>query len=230
MTQGSREELRSELLSRVPARYSPLLHVALPALAGVVLVVFALGRIEHLRPWELALVPVFFLVGNAVEWHAHRGLLHRRTRFLEVLYVRHTPQHHHLYVAEDLAIRSLRELRFVLLPGYALLLIVAVASPVALVALAFGEVNVAALWLASAVTYVLAYEWLHLAWHLPPESSIGRLGFVRAMRRHHQLHHAPHLMNRRNFNVTVPAWDLVRGTYYRGEPAPGDVALARRPR
>jgi sterol desaturase/sphingolipid hydroxylase (fatty acid hydroxylase superfamily) len=53
---------------------------------------------------------------------------------------------------------------------------------------------------------------------------------VRAMRRHHQLHHAPHLMNRRNFNVTVPAWDLVRSTYYRAEPAPGDVALARRPR
>ena len=231
MTQGSREEYRAELLSRVPRRYSPLLHVLLPALVGLVMVAWALAQVDDPEPLELALLPVFFLVGNALEWHAHRGLLHRRTRFLEVLYVRHTPQHHHLYVAGDFAIRSLRELRFVLLPGYAVLLIVAFASPFALVALALGEVNVAALWLASAVTYVLAYEWLHLAAHLPPESPIGRLRLVRALRRHHELHHAPHLMNRWNFNVTLPVWDFVRGTaYHRPGPAPADVALARRAR
>lgn len=230
MTQTSREELRAELMSRVPRRYSPVLHLLLPALAGAILVAFALGGVAELRAWELALVPVFFVAGNAVEWHVHRGLLHRRTRYLEVLYVRHTPQHHLLFVADDLAVRALRELRFVLLPGRVLLALVALAAAGALAARAFGQANVARLWLASAIVYVLGYEWLHLAFHLPPESPVGRLRLVRALRPHHQAHHAPHLMNRRNFNVTVPVWDLVRGTYERTAPVSGAFVAARRAR
>jgi sterol desaturase/sphingolipid hydroxylase (fatty acid hydroxylase superfamily) len=229
MTQTSREEFRAELLRRVPRRYSAALHLILPAITGVLLVAFALGQVANLRAWELALVPLFFLAGNAIEWHVHRGLLHRRTRFFEVLYLRHTPQHHHLYVADDLAIHSARELRFVLLPGHVLLLMVALAAAVALAVRAFGQTNVAALWLASAVVYVLGYEWLHLAHHLPPESPIGRLRVVRALRPHHQAHHAPHLMNRCNFNVTVPMWDLLRGTYQRTAPMSRAVAVEHRP-
>lgn len=228
MTQTSREELKAELLARVPRRYSPALHVLAPAIAGAAVVAFALAQVEAPRAWELALVPAFFLLGNAIEWHAHQGLLHRRTRFLEALYARHTPRHHHLYVADALAIRSPRELRFVLLPAYGPLLLVLAASPPALLALALGLKNVAALWLASAVTYVVAYEWMHLASHLPPESAAGRLRLVRGLRRHHQAHHAPHLMNRWNFNVTVPVWDLVRGTWYRREPTRAPLTTAHR--
>src|SRR5688572_33474569 len=32
--------------------------------------------------------------------------------------------------------------------------------------------------------YVVTYEWLHLSYHLPPSSFIGRLGVIRFMRRH----------------------------------------------
>jgi sterol desaturase/sphingolipid hydroxylase (fatty acid hydroxylase superfamily) len=35
---------------------------------------------------------------------------------------------------------------------------------------------------------------------------------VRILRRHHAIHHDPRLMQRYNFNVTVPLWDWVRGT------------------
>jgi sterol desaturase/sphingolipid hydroxylase (fatty acid hydroxylase superfamily) len=41
---------------------------------------------------------------------------------------------------------------------------------------------------------------------------------VRALRRHHAVHHDPELMQRWNFNVTVPLWDLVRGTIHRAGP------------
>jgi hypothetical protein len=226
LTQQSRAELRAELLSRIPRWYAPWAHVAFPALAGFAITGFALSRIEDLRAWQLAFVPLFLVVGNAVEWHAHRGLLHRRTRFLEVLYIRHTPQHHAVYVGDDMAISSARELKLILLPAYGVLAILAVTSPVTIGLLRLGQPNLAALWVASVVAYVLSYEWLHLAYHLPESSRVGRLGLVRVLRRHHQLHHSPHLMQRWNFNVTLPLWDHVRGTVYRrpgATPVPGAV-------
>jgi sterol desaturase/sphingolipid hydroxylase (fatty acid hydroxylase superfamily) len=227
MTHASRAELRAELLGRIPRWYSPWAHLAFPTIVGIAVAAFALSRIERLAAWQLLLVPVFLAFGNAVEWHAHRGLLHRRVRFLEVLYVRHTPQHHAIFVADDMAIRDPRELKLVLLPAYGVLAILAVTSPITLL-LAWWQPNVAALWVASAVLYLLAYEWLHLAYHLPPESRVGRSRALAILRRHHQLHHATHLMHRWNFNVTVPLWDHVRGTVYRpsGATAP---AFARKP-
>ena len=35
------------------------------------------------------------------------------------------------------------------------------------------------------------------------------------LRRHHALHHDPKLMQKWNFNVSLPLWDLVRGTIAR---------------
>ena len=131
MTQEARSELRADLLARLPHRYSPWLHLALPAIAGVSIAALALSRIEGLRAWQLALVPLFLVAANAIEWHAHRGLLHRRTRPLETLYVRHTPQHHAVYVADDMSIRDFRELKLILLPAWGVLAIVAASSPVA---------------------------------------------------------------------------------------------------
>jgi hypothetical protein len=222
MTHTSRAEYRDELLARVPRRYSPLLHLAIPSLGGLALVAAALSSLHDLQAWQVAFVPLFLVLGNAIEWHAHRGLLHRRTRFLEVLYERHTPQHHMMYVADDMAIRSVREFRFVLLPAYGLFAIVLLTSPVAIALGVLAGRNLAALWVASAALYVLSYEWLHLSYHLPSQGRIGRLALVRFLRRHHQAHHALHLMQRWNFNVTVPIWDVVRGTVYR--PAPASAA------
>jgi len=220
VTEASRAELRAELLSRVPPWYSPGLHIAFPTVAGTAIAVLALARIHDLRAWQLAFLPVFLIFGNAVEWHAHRGLLHRRVRFLEVLYVRHTPQHHAIFVASEMAMHSLRELKLVLLPAYGILAILALTSPITVGLLWLGQPNLAALWVASVVFYVLSYEWLHLAYHLPPESWLGRTRALAILRRHHQTHHAPHLMQRWNFNVTLPFWDLVRGTVYRGAASP----------
>jgi hypothetical protein len=214
MTHASRAEFRAELLAKVPRWYSPAAHLILPALASMAIAALAISSIRDLRLWQLAFVPVFLALGNALEWHAHRGLLHRRTRFLEVLYLHHTPQHHALYVADSMAIRSARELRFVLLPAYGILGILASTSPVVLLLFTIGQRNLAALWVASAVAYLLSYEWLHLSYHLPEASWVGRRPLIQRLRRHHQLHHVPVLMQRWNFNVTVPLWDHVRGTVY----------------
>jgi hypothetical protein len=230
MTRTSRAALRAELMSRVPRSYSPGLHLLLPALIGIGAAALALSRIRDLRAWQLAFVPAFLVFGNAVEWWVHRRVLHRRTRPVEVFYVRHTPQHHAVYVADDMAIGSWRELKLVLLPAYAILGYLALTSPLTAAFALAGQPNLAALWVASVVAYLLAYEWLHLAYHLPETSRIGRARAIRALRRHHQLHHAPHLMNRWNFNVTVPLWDWVRGTLHpvRRPASQADPALHHR--
>ncbi len=227
MTKDARSEIRADLMARVPRWYSPTLHLLVPAFAGVALVSVALGRIHDLRAWELALVPVFLVASNAIEWHAHRDLLHRRTWPLEELYVRHTPQHHAVFVAEDMFIRDWREVKLVLLPAWGVLAIVVAGLPIALLFALAGSTNVAMLWVASIVGYVLMYEWLHLAYHLPAEGAIGRLRVTRWLRRHHQRHHTPQLMQRWNFNVTIPLWDHLRGTVWRPAHAPASVVPRR---
>ncbi len=228
MTRSARQEFRTELLAQLPPHYSPWLHLAVPTLGGTALIAVSLAQLRAVQGWQLALVPVFLLVGNAVEWHAHRGVLHRRTRFLEALYLRHTPMHHALYPAGEMALGEWRELRFVLLPAWAIFAIVLLTAPIAIAFALVRQPNLAALWIASATFYVLSYEWLHLTYHLPEASAPGRLRAVRFLRRHHELHHAPQLMQRWNFNVTVPIWDVVRGTRYRREAVP-DEGAARHP-
>ncbi len=38
--------------------------------------------------------------------------------------------------------------------------------------------------------YYLSYEWLHLAYHAPPQSVLGRLPGMAYLRHHHLVHHA----------------------------------------
>jgi hypothetical protein len=226
MREASRERIRQDLLSRIPRWYSPWLHLAVPAVTGIALLAFALSLVEGLRLWQVAFVPLFLAFGNAVEWRAHKTLLHTRTWPLEELYVRHTPQHHAIFVAEDMYIRDLRELKFVLLPAYGVAAIAVVTSPITAAFWLAGQRNLAALWLASVVFYILTYEWFHLAYHLPADGAIGGWRVTRWLRRHHQRHHSPSLMQSWNFNVTVPLWDVLRGTVYRAPEDAREGALA----
>jgi hypothetical protein len=215
MSDASREQLRAELLFRIPRWYSPWPHLAFPAVAGIAISAFALSRIGNLRGWQLAFAPLLLLIGNIAEWHTHRDILHRRTWPIEVLYTRHTLQHHAVYRADDMFIRDWRELKLVLLPAYGVLALLAVTSPATIVLVLVGQKNLAALWVTSVTLYILSYEWLHLAYHMPAEGPVGRWRITKWLRRHHQRHHSPELMQRWNFNVTVPLWDHVRGTVYR---------------
>jgi sterol desaturase/sphingolipid hydroxylase (fatty acid hydroxylase superfamily) len=215
VTRSARAELRAELLARVPASYSPRLHLTVLTASGLGAAALALALVRDLGAWQLLAVPVFVALGNALEWHVHRDVLHRRMRPVQILYVRHTPQHHALYVAGDMAIHSPRELRFVLLPAHAVATLLGLLSPIAIALAWAGQRNLALLLVATAGVYVVAYEWLHLAFHLPPRSRLALAPMLRTLGRHHEEHHAPNLRNRWNFNVTFPLWDVLRGTLHR---------------
>lgn len=216
--EDKRMRVRDDALAEIPDWYSPLAHLLFPSAVGIACIVLAIMELRDLKPIQLLTIPIVYLISNAVEWRAHKSLLHKRTRPLEILYDRHTPQHHMIFITEDMAMRSRREFRLVLIPFYGVLSILAVTVPIAVVLTIAGQRNLGALFVVTTTFYVLSYEWLHLAYHMPPTSFVGRLPGLSMLRKHHATHHDPELMQKWNFNVTVPFWDWVRGTTYVEKP------------
>jgi hypothetical protein len=220
-----RDELRARVVAEIPGWYRPWLHLAFPSLVGIGVMVSCVLLLRDVRPVDLVAIPATFLVLNAGEWRIHRDMLHKRTPPLGVLYDRHTPQHHMIFVTDDMAIRSTREFYLVLIPAYGIIAAGIGALPIPLVLwLALGLRNAALFFMVVTMGYVVAYEWLHLSYHAPADSFVGRMALIQRLRRHHAVHHAPELMQKWNFNVTIPLWDWVRRTTYRGDEATLSVA------
>lgn len=218
MEASRREEVRARALAAAPG-YRPWLHVGAESLIGLGLCAAGAWLARGAGAWHLAFGAALLLLGNAAEWRLHRDVLHARRRWLEVLYDRHTPVHHAIYVTGDMAMRSARELQLVLIPAYGIALIFLFTLPVTLALWLWGGRPLAGVFVLCTMGYVLAYEWLHLTWHLPASSTVSRMRLVRWLRSHHELHHHPRLMQEKNFNVTVPLWDWVRGTLVREAPS-----------
>jgi hypothetical protein len=217
LSSARRDELRARLIAEIPSWYSPWLHLAFPSLIGIAVIVASASLLRDVRPLDLVTIPATFLLLNAGEWRIHRDMLHRRTPPLGVLYDRHTPQHHMIFVTDDMAIRATREFRLVLIPVYGIIAAGVGALPIpAALWLGLGLRNPALLFMAVTMAYVVGYEWLHLSYHAPSSSFIGRRKLIQRLRRHHAIHHSPELMQKWNFNVTIPLWDWVRRTIYRG--------------
>lgn len=220
-----RDALRAKAVAEMPRWYNPWVHLAFPSAVGLGMIALSVSLLRDVRPVELLTVPIVLVLVNFNEWFVHRNILHRRQWPLEVLFWRHTPEHHVIYVCDDMAMRSTQEFRLVLIPSYGILAIFVTSLPVTIALGMLVSWNVAALWVATSMGYVVAYEWLHLSYHLPADSRIGRSRLIRVLRRHHAWHHTPELMQRWNFNVTVPLADWVLGTIHPGTR--GATAAAR---
>lgn len=212
----ARERVRAEAVARIPWWYDGRAHLAFPSAVGLGLVVAAVLLLDRPAPAVWITVPVVFVLVNFIEWHVHRHVLHRRSWPLEELFWRHTPEHHVIFVHDDMTMRSRAEFRLVLIPFYGILAIFLTTLPVTAALWRWVSPNVALLWVATTMGYVVAYEWLHLAYHLPVDSAVGRSRLVAWLRRHHAMHHTPELMQRWNFNVTVPLADWVLRTIHPG--------------
>ena len=206
------QAFRRRLIRKVPAWYSPWGHLAGTVGVGVATLFAAAPRLDGPTVYDFATIPVALVFSNLVEWLAHKHLMHHRRRPFTVLFDRHTPEHHRVYSYETMAIEDPRELRLVLIPALGVLGIVLLAVPAALLAGLLANENVGWLFLMTSAVYVVGYELSHLCYHLPERSLVYRLPFLRALREHHARHHHPDLMQKSNFNVTIPLGDLLFGT------------------
>jgi Fatty acid hydroxylase superfamily len=205
---GEAAAARARLRRGIGPRYSGLLHFAFTSTVALAVIGFALSRLRSPSALQLLTVPATFLYANFVEWRAHRGPMHRKTRGLSLIHERHALQHHAFFTAAEMQIDSRRDFKMVLFPPVLIVFFFGLfAVPVGFaLRLAFGG-NVAALFVATSMGYFLLYEWLHLAYHLPVP-----LPGIEKLRIHHRTHHDPRLMTRTNFNITFPICDAIFGT------------------
>jgi len=211
----TRPDRRAQIVARLPARYNPTMHLAIPAAIGLCVLIVAIVRVQtnELRPIELLSIPITLFASFGFEWRAHKSILHRRLPLLGLLYVRHELYHHVIFTDRDMAVKSKREWWFVLMPAYAVVLVfVTLVLPIAIVLELYVTTNVAMFVTITSMVFFLSYEWLHLAYHLPLDHPIARLGIITKLREHHRRHHEPRLMKQWNFNVTVPLFDWLYGT------------------
>ncbi len=217
------DRIRKRALEKLPRWYSPWGHLLTTTGTGVVMLVLGVIYVHHVRPLEWLVPPLVFVFANLFEWRAHKHILHRRRRFLEIIYDRHTPVHHMVFTEHAMTIREPRELRLVLIPAAGVVGIVIGLAPLAALVGFLVTPNVGWLMLLTAALYMVTYELSHTSYHLPEDSFIGRRWLVRVLRKHHARHHDPALMQRWNFNVTLPLWDWILGTI---APAAPDVPAA----
>lgn len=204
--------------AKIGARYRGELHAAFTFTGSLVVLVLSAGRVVGPSLTELAVVPITLVVANFVEYFGHRGPMHKRRPGLGLLFKRHTLEHHHFFTHAAMAYESHRDVKMVLFPPVMLLFFLGgVAAPLAWALFTFASANSAWLFVVSAVGYFATYEICHFAHHLDEERFPGKLGFLRAIRRHHRLHHDKRAMTSKNFNVTIPLADLVMGTYARSK-------------
>jgi len=206
-----REKIRAEALGT--GFYSPWLHLGVTSLVGGGLVIAAISQLHAVTLAQALFGLVLFLFANAVEWRIHKSLLHHRFKLAPVLYDQHTPMHHMIFYTHDMAVRCRREWKVVLIPSFGIVMAAVGLFPVIAALWIYSSHNLAAVFTIVTMGYIVSYEWLHLSYHLDPRGPIGSLRLIGFLRRHHALHHDPRLMQRWNFNVSLPLWDLVRRTY-----------------
>ena len=173
-----REQVRHAWLAE-GSFYSPWLHLGFTSVVGVALVIGAACLLVDVRAWEWALSAALLLGANAGEWRLHRDVLHRRFAPASSLYERQALHHHVVFITDDMAIRGARELRLVLIPAVGIALAFLGLLPIAAAIWLLGQHNLGALFAAVMIAYVVLYEWTHLAYHLPADSRVGRLGVAR---------------------------------------------------
>jgi sterol desaturase/sphingolipid hydroxylase (fatty acid hydroxylase superfamily) len=202
------EEFRARARAEgVGPHYSGLLHFGFVNAAALSAIAFAALHL-HAPRWSLLTVPVTFFYANLVEWLAHRGPMHHPRRLLRLVFKRHTLLHHAFFTHEAMELDTTRDFKMVLFPPVLLIFFFGLfALPAGLLLDALAGPNVAALFVITAMSYYLLYEWLHLGYHLGDRAP----RFLERLRRHHAAHHDPRHMTS-NFNITFPICDRLFGT------------------
>jgi hypothetical protein len=230
LTDDRRDRVRQASIAQIPWWYNPWGHLAATTGAAIVPLVVSVWQLHgHHAPakWtDFLTIPIVFLFANFFEWRVHKHVLHRRRWPMQVIYDKHTPMHHMIYVENDMALRSTQEFRLVLIPAAGVLGVVVLTTPLAVAVAYLWSATAGWIFLVSCSVYMVSYELLHLCYHAPKESFIGRRAIIAKLRAHHAKHHDPRFMQRWNFNVTLPLFDWVFGTVIRKD---GDPRAERRP-
>jgi hypothetical protein len=209
-----RRKYRREVIGRF---YNGAAHLSFVIIGCLTVIGAAVSQVHGpIHFWEWATIPITFFLSNIVEFYGHRGPMHQKFKGMGLVFHRHVLEHHQFFTDRWMTCRSIRDFKIVLFPPVHLILFLG------LVALPFGVLlfllisrNGAWLYVATVTFYFMQYEALHFCYHLDDGSWVTNLPIMKMLRRHHQTHHNLELMDRYNFNITLPIADTLFGTRYR---------------
>jgi hypothetical protein len=203
--------------------YRGWLHLASTTVGAAAVIAFCAWRIDQPSAVELAMIPVFFLFANLVEYLGHRGPMHHRGKALAILFDRHARQHHRFFTHDAMESESSRDFQMVLFPPIMLAFFLGGVAPIGYGIALLTTANLGYLFVLTGFSYFLMYEWMHWSYHQPSTSRIGGSRLIARLRRHHLLHHDLEQMTAVNFNITFPIGDWLFGTAAgKKAPIPGD--------
>lgn len=209
-----RTQYRSE---HIGPGYSGKLHFAFTTLWCLTVIGTCIYFLENVSWKEWLILPVTFLYANFIEYVGHKGPMHHRKKVLDKVFERHTMQHHQFFTRDHMECDSTKDFKMILFPPVLLIFFfLGFAVPASLLLWWLWSTNAALLLLAGLIAYYLNYEWLHLAYHLPQEHWVAQLPVIKQLRQLHLNHHHPQLMQKYNFNISYPVFDLLFGTMYSG--------------
>ncbi len=200
----------------IPLSYSGPRHLCLTVLVTLAIIGFSLFNMENVMDIEWLTIPTSFFIANFVEYMAHKGPMHKKTRLIEEIFQRHAVQHHSFFTHEHMTYDEDRDFNAVLFPPEMLLFFFGgMATPLGFFGYFIFGANVAWLFVFTVTLYFLNYELLHFLYHVDEETWTSKLPFMAGLRKHHTLHHDRELMNEYNFNISYPIFDLIFGTSYK---------------
>ncbi|MCK5424664.1 MAG: hypothetical protein KAI89_04770, partial [Emcibacter sp.] len=73
----------------IPLSYSGPRHLCLTVLVTLAIIGFSLFNMENVMDIEWLTIPTSFFIANFVEYMAHKGPMHKKTRLIEEIFQRH---------------------------------------------------------------------------------------------------------------------------------------------
>ncbi|MBT5808689.1 hypothetical protein HOI18_05455 [Candidatus Uhrbacteria bacterium] len=220
MRKGRAAEVYDKQIGKLPHWYKPWLHGAVTPCIAIICIAIALIYVDWPIGERLAFWVCSFVFLNLVEYCFHKFVMHRPpgagalSGLHRRIYNRHRKMHHvvftNVYIVDDP-----REASLILLPG--------LLAPVVIVGLILfsgliwliGDMSASLLMISSTTSYFAFYEMCHLVYHLSPTNGVASYWPINKLALFHRSHHVPRWMEKHNFNITVPLWDLILGTLKR---------------
>ena len=206
---------RKKYRSTIGQYYSGQLHMLSVVSIGVSIIIFSLYQLNNPSLFEWLTLPITILSVNFAEYAAHRWLGHKRTKLGSLFYSRHTGDHHSFFLEDFMPYESVKDWRVILFPTYLIFaFLIGLILPIGSLIYHFTSQNSAFLMAIGGIVGYLFYEVMHFSYHLPSGSIIEKIPVWRELRQLHNLHHRRNVMAKGNFNITLPIFDFILGTFY----------------
>ena len=210
-----REKFRRD---KVPSWYIPELHLGTNVVVMISVFSYCIININSPSLVELLMIPLMLILGNFFVWAFHKYPLHRPFKIMPMAYKIHTLAHHHFYTDEAIIYRDKRDFIILFFPVHFVLPVNGILFPaLGYFANKYGILssNASYLMVFMAAMYLLLYEVFHFVSHIPKESKVLKIGIFKNAWEHHRLHHTHKYMGKYNFNIVLPIFDHIFGTYKR---------------